>query len=291
MADLEHLILKAEALLDRLADYLPASKLAIDWNALAWRWQVIQGRGQLHPVAHPHKIQLADICNVDAQKAEIVRNTAQFVKGFPANNVLLTGARGTGKSTLVKALLSEFSNAGLRIIEVDKQDLVALPDIVALISNRPERFIIFCDDLSFEASDPGYKALKVVLDGSISATSENVLVYATSNRKHLMPEFMAENLETQYVGEEIRPGETSEEKISLSERFGLWLSFYAFDQDEYLRVAEHWLAQLGVKDFNEETRRAALMFSLTRGARSGRVAYQFARDYAGRMALTSQQNL
>ena len=289
MADLEHLILRAEALLDRLADYLPASKLAIDWNALAWRWQVIQGRGHLYAVPHPHKIQLADICNVDAQKAEIVRNTAQFVKGFPANNVLLTGARGTGKSTLVKALLSEFSSAGLRIIEVDKQDLVALPDIVALISNRPERFIIFCDDLSFEASDPGYKALKVVLDGSISATSENVLVYATSNRKHLMPEFMAENLETQYVGEEIRPGETSEEKISLSERFGLWLSFYAFDQDEYLRVAEHWLMQLGVKDFNEETRRAALMFSLTRGARSGRVAYQFAHDYAGRMALTAQK--
>ncbi len=289
MAELEHLILKAEALLDRLADYLPASKLAIDWNALAWRWQVIQGRGHLHPVANPHKIQLADICNVDAQKAEIVRNTAQFVKGFPANNVLLTGARGTGKSTLIKALLSEFSNAGLRIIEVDKQDLVALPDIVALISNRPERFIIFCDDLSFEASDPGYKALKVVLDGSISATSENVLVYTTSNRKHLMPEFMAENLETQYVGEEIRPGETSEEKISLSERFGLWLSFYAFDQDEYLRVAEHWLAQLGLKNFNEEARRAALMFSLTRGARSGRVAYQFARDYAGRMALTAQK--
>ena len=243
----------------------------------------------IYAVPHPHKIQLADICNVDAQKAEIVRNTAQFVKGFPANNVLLTGARGTGKSTLVKALLSEFSKSGLRIIEVDKQDLVALPDIVALISHRPERFIIFCDDLSFEASDPGYKALKVVLDGSISATSENVLVYATSNRKHLMPEFMAENLETQYVGEEIRPGETSEEKISLSERFGLWLSFYAFDQDEYLRVAEHWLAQLGVKDFNEETRRAALMFSLTRGARSGRVAYQFARDYAGRMALTAQK--
>ncbi len=289
MADLEHLILRAEALLDRLADYLPASKLAIDWNALAWRWQVIQGRGHLYAVPHPHKIQLADICNLDAQKAEIVRNTAQFVKGFPANNVLLTGARGTGKSTLVKALLSEFSSAGLRIIEVDKQDLVALPDIVALISNRPERFIIFCDDLSFEASDPGYKTLKVVLDGSISATSENVLVYATSNRKHLMPEFMAENLETQYVGEEIRPGETSEEKISLSERFGLWLSFYAFDQDEYLRVAEHWLMQLGVKDFNEETRRAALMFSLTRGARSGRVAYQFAHDYAGRMALTAQK--
>ena len=291
MADFEHLIHRAEALLNRLAEYLPPPKAEVDWHALAWRWQVFQGRGHLHAVPNPHQIRLVDVCNVDAQKAEVVRNTAQFVKGFPANNVLLTGARGTGKSTLVKALLSEFAKDGLRIIEVDKQDLIALPDIVALISNRPERFIIFCDDLSFEASDPGYKALKVVLDGSISATSDNVLVYATSNRKHLMPEFMAENLETQYVGEEIWPGETSEEKISLSERFGLWLSFYAFDQDEYLRVAEHWLAQLGVKDFNEETRRAALMFSLTRGARSGRVAYQFARDYAGRMALTSQQNL
>ena len=202
--------------------------------------------------------------------------------------MLLTGARGTGKSTLVKALLSEFAKDGLRIIEVDKQDLVALPEIVALLQARPERFIVFCDDLSFEASDPGYKALKVVLDGSISATSENVLVYATSNRKHLMPEFMAENLETKYVGDEIRPGETSEEKVSLSERFGLWLSFYAFDQDEYLRVAEHWIKQLGLPEFNEETRRAALMFSLTRGARSGRVAYQFARDYAGRMVLNRQ---
>jgi predicted AAA+ superfamily ATPase len=290
MADFEHLIHRAEALLNRLAEYLPPPKAEIDWHALAWRWQVSQGRGHLHAVPNPHQIRLADVCNVDAQKSEVVRNTAQFVKGFPANNVLLTGARGTGKSTLVKALLSEFAKDGLRIIEVDKQDLIALPDIVALISNRPERFIIFCDDLSFEASDPGYKALKVVLDGSISATSDNVLVYATSNRKHLMPEFMAENLETQYVGEEIRPGETSEEKISLSERFGLWLSFYAFDQDEYLAVAEHWLKQLGIATFDPEMRQAALMFSLTRGARSGRVAYQFARDFAGRMALNYQKS-
>jgi predicted AAA+ superfamily ATPase len=285
MANIEHLISRAEALLAKLEVLLPQAPSAVDWDALAWRWQVLNGCGHLKAVSDPHKIQLADVCNVDAQKAEIVRNTAQFVKSFPANNVLLTGARGTGKSTLVKALLSEFAKDGLRIIEVDKQDLVALPEIVSLLKDRSERFIVFCDDLSFEASDPGYKALKVVLDGSISATSENVLVYATSNRKHLMPEFMAENLETQYVGEEIRPGETSEEKVSLSERFGLWLSFYGFDQDEYLRVAEHWLKQLGIQEFNEETRRAALMFSLTRGARSGRVAYQFARDYAGRAAL------
>ena len=290
MADFESLIQKAEALIARLEAVLPPLSIDIDWNALAWRWQVINGRGYLQVIPYPHQIKLEAICNVDAQKAEIVRNTAQFVSGFPANNVLLTGARGTGKSTLVKALLSEFSQDGLRILEVDKQDLVALPEIVSQLRIRPERFIIFCDDLSFEASDPGYKALKVVLDGSIATTSDNVVVYATSNRRHLMPEYMTENLETQYVGEEIRPGETSEEKISLSERFGLWLSFYAFDQDEYLSVAAYWLAQYGIAEFSEEVRRAALTFSLTRGARSGRVAYQFARDYAGRQALVNQKS-
>ncbi len=285
MANIEGLITRAEALLEKLGAYLPANDQAVDWNSLAWRWQIRNGRGYLEAVPHPHQIKLESICNVDAQKSEVVRNTAQFVNGFPANNVLLTGARGTGKSTLVKALLSEFAKDGLRIVEVEKQDLVALPEIVSLLRSRPERFIVFCDDLSFEAAEPGYKALKVVLDGSISATSENVIVYATSNRRHLMPEFMAENLETQYVGEEIRPGETSEEKISLSERFGLWLSFYAFDQDEYLNVATYWLKQYGITDMSEEVRQAALLFSLTRGARSGRVAYQFARDYAGQKAL------
>lgn len=289
MSTVESLIARAESLLEKLAAYLPATPQAVDWSALAWRWQMMNGRGYLQAVPHPHQIKLEAICNVDAQKAEVVRNTAQFVNGFPANNVLLTGARGTGKSTLVKALLSEFAKDGLRIVEVDKQELVALPEIVALLRARSERFIIFCDDLSFEAADPGYKALKVVLDGSISTTSENVVVYATSNRRHLMPEFMAENLETQYVGEEIRPGETSEEKVSLSERFGLWLSFYAFDQDEYLTVAAYWLKQYGIVDMNDEVRRAALTFSLTRGARSGRVAYQFARDYAGRQALASKK--
>jgi predicted AAA+ superfamily ATPase len=285
MANIEGLITRAEALLEKLGAYLPANEQEVNWNSLAWRWQERNGRGYLEAVPHPHQIKLESICNVDAQKSEVVRNTAQFVNGFPANNVLLTGARGTGKSTLVKALLSEFAKDGLRIIEVGKQDLVALPEIVNLIRSRPERFIVFCDDLSFEVAEPGYKALKVVLDGSISATSENVIVYATSNRRHLMPEFMAENLETQYVGEEIRPGETSEEKISLSERFGLWLSFYAFDQDEYLNVAAYWLKQYGIAEMHQEVRQAALLFSLTRGARSGRVAYQFARDYAGQKAL------
>jgi predicted AAA+ superfamily ATPase len=285
MADFESLIQKAEALIARLEAVLPPLSIDIDWNALAWRWQVKQGRGYLKAIDHPHHIVLDSICNVDEQKSEIVRNTAQFVNGFPANNVLLTGARGTGKSTLVKALLSEFSKDGLRLVEVEKEDLVDLPEIVEILRNRPECFIVFCDDLSFEANEPGYKSLKVVLDGSISSTSDNVLVYATSNRRHLLPEFMAENLQTQYVGEEIRPGDTTEEKISLSERFGLWLSFYAFDQDEYLKVAEYWLMHFGISEMTQEIRQAALLFSLTRGARSGRVAYQFARDYVGRSAL------
>lgn len=285
MADFESLIQKAESLIARLDAVLPPVATDIDWNALAWRWQVKQGRGYLKAVDHPHHIVLDAICNVDEQKSEIVRNTAQFVNGFPANNVLLTGARGTGKSTLVKALLSEFSKDGLRLVEVEKEDLVDLPEIVEILRNRPECFIVFCDDLSFEATEPGYKSLKVVLDGSISSTSDNVVVYATSNRRHLMPEFMAENLQTQYVGEEIRPGDTTEEKVSLSERFGLWLSFYAFDQDEYLKVAQYWLMHFGSSEMTAEIRQAALLFSLTRGARSGRVAYQFARDYVGRSAL------
>lgn len=285
MADFESLIQKAESLIARLEGVLPPVATDIDWNALAWRWQVKQGRGYLRAVDHPHHIVLDAICNVDEQKSEIVRNTAQFVNGFPANNVLLTGARGTGKSTLVKALLSEFSKDGLRLVEVEKEDLVDLPEIVEILRNRPECFIVFCDDLSFEASEPGYKSLKVVLDGSISSTSDNVVVYATSNRRHLMPEFMAENLQTQYVGEEIRPGDTTEEKVSLSERFGLWLSFYAFDQDEYLKVAQYWLMHFGIPEMTAEIRQAALLFALTRGARSGRVAYQFARDYVGRSAL------
>ena len=289
MADFESLISRAESLLARLEAVLPVAAVEPDWTAIAWRWHVVNGRGALQAVPHPHRINLNDLQNIDDQKAEVVRNTLQFVRGFPANNVLLTGARGTGKSTLVKALLSKFSKDGLRVVEVEKQDLVALPEIVDLLRNRPEHFIIFCDDLTFDAGEPGYKALKVVLDGSIAATSDNVLVYATSNRRHLMPEYMAENLETQHLGEEIRPGDTTEEKISLSERFGIWLSFYAFDQDEYLNVAQQWLKHYGIKKMTDEIRQAALLFSNTRGARSGRVAYQFARDYAGRSALAHKK--
>ncbi|HEX7953249.1 MAG TPA: ATP-binding protein, partial [Burkholderiales bacterium] len=220
-------------------------------------------------------------------------NTRQFIEGLTANNVLLTGARGTGKSSLVKALLNKYSSKGLRLIEVDKQDLTDLPDIVDTIADVPWKFILFCDDLSFDAEEPGYKALKVILDGSISATSENLLIYATSNRRHLMPEFMKENLETKYLGEEIHPGETVEEKISLSERFGLWVSFYPFDQDEYLTIVDYWLGELGVaeRERNAEVRNEALQWALTRGSRSGRVAWHFARDWAGRhkVALSSRR--
>jgi len=285
MADFEHLISRAEALVARLEGLLPPTASEPDWSAVAWRWQQHHGRGYLITVPHPHRISLADLHNIDDQKTEIVRNTRQFLQNLPANNALLTGARGTGKSSLVKALLSDFAKEGLRLVEVEKQDLVALPEIVALIRNRPEHFIVFCDDLSFETGEPGYKALKVVLDGSVAATSDNVLVYATSNRRHLMPEYMSENLETQHLDGEIRPGDSTEEKISLSERFGLWLSFYPFDQDEYLKVSQQWLSHYGIKKMTDEVRRAALQFSLTRGSRSGRIAYQFARDYSGKQKL------
>ena len=250
---------------------------------MAFRWRRRQGHGVFVPVTNMHRIGLEDLRGVDRQKQLIERNTLQFVEGRPANNVLLTGARGTGKSSLVKACLNRFSRRGLRLIEVDKTDLVDLPEIVERVAERPERFVVFCDDLSFEASEPGYKALKVVLDGSIAATSDNVLVYATSNRRHLMPEYMDENLEYRHVDGEIHPGETSEEKISLSERFGLWVSFYPFDQDEYLRIVAHWLRYFGCTERDIAlAREEALQWSLGRGSRSGRIAWHFARDYAGR---------
>jgi predicted AAA+ superfamily ATPase len=287
VADLEKLVQRAETLLQRLEHLLPPPPAEPDWSAVAYRWRRVRGQGVLHPVKHPHKVNLSDLQDIDRQKALIEANTRQFVEGRPANNVLLTGARGTGKSSLVKACFNKFRNKGLRIIEVDKQDLIDLPDICDLIAGRPERFILFCDDLSFEASETAYKALKAALDGSIAAPLENMLIYATSNRRHLMPEFMAENLETKYVGDEIHPGETAEEKISLSERFGLWVSFYPFDQDAYLDIVAHWLAALGCppRDIaHADTREAALQWALQRGSRSGRVALQFARDWAGRHA-------
>ena len=266
----------------RLERLLPPPDAAPDWNAsTAFRWRKNARGGYLEAVKHPHSIRFSDLQDIDEQKKRLRENTQQFVAGRPANNVLLTGARGTGKSSLVKAALNEFASKGLRLIEVDKRDLVDLPDIVDLVSGRKERFVIFCDDLSFEASDAGYKSLKVALDGSIAGSADNVLIYATSNRRHLMPEFMNENLEFKHIGEEIHPGETTEEKISLSERFGLWLSFYPFDQEQYLQIADHWVESLGAKP-DEASRKAALLWALERGSRSGRVAWQFARDWAGR---------
>ncbi|MCX8116079.1 MAG: ATP-binding protein, partial [Burkholderiaceae bacterium] len=230
-----------------------------------------------------------DLQHVDAQKEQILRNTEQFVLGLPANNVLLTGARGTGKSSLIRACLVRFFDRGLRLIEVDKRDLVDLTDIVALVADRPERFVVFCDDLSFEEGESSYKALKAQLDGSVAAPSDNVLIYATSNRRHLMPEYMRENLETKYQADgEIHPAETVEEKVSLSERFGLWLSFHPFRQDDYLDIVAHWLTRLGAsRVLIDAARTEALQFALQRGSRSGRVALQFARDYAGRHGLAA----
>jgi len=278
---------RAEQMLTKLETLLAPQPAPIVWDSsIAYRWRrVPNAPGRLQPVRHVHRIELSDLQGIGAQIARVEQNTRQFMDGRPANNVLLTGARGTGKSSIVKGLLNKYYRRGLRLIEIDKSDLVELPAITELVSARPERFILFCDDLTFEAGEPGYIALKVALDGSIATTSENLLIYATSNRRHLMPEYMAENLETKYVGEEIHPGETVEEKISLSERFGLWVSFYPFDQDEYLAIVSHWLQRLGCSaDQAKRARDEALQWALQRGSRSGRVAYQFARDWAGRHA-------
>ncbi|MDO9166388.1 MAG: ATP-binding protein, partial [Rhodoferax sp.] len=235
-------------------------------------------------VRHVGAMRLSDLKEIEPQKEKIQLNTRQFVSGKPANNVLLTGARGTGKSSLIKACLNEYADRGLRLIEVDKADLIDLPDIVDVVSERPEKFIVFCDDLSFEDGEPGYKALKSILDGSVAATTPNVLIYATSNRRHLLPEYMKENLSYTHTEDgEVHPGEVVEEKISLSERFGLWVSFYPFTQNEYLTIVAQWLSSFSVTATAiEAARPEALVWALERGSRSGRVAYQFARDYAGK---------
>ena len=285
---LERLVQRAEALMARIEQVLPQPMAEPDWSAsVAFRYRKRNnGRGGLEPVRHVAKLSLVDLQEIDGQKEKIQRNTEQFVKGLPANNVLLTGARGTGKSSLIKACLNEYGSQGLRLIEVDKDDLTDLPDIIELVSERPEKFMIFCDDLSFEDGEPGYKALKSILDGSIAAATPNVLIYATSNRRHLLPEYMKENLTYTHTEDgEVHPGEGVEEKISLSERFGLWVSFYPFSQDEYLTIAAQWLSAFGIKPAEiEAAKPEALVWALERGSRSGRVAFQFARDYAGKHA-------
>ena len=282
--DLSNLLQRAERVLEQLEAYLPPAPPAIDWNAHAFIWRRRGARGWLDAVKHIATIAPEDLQHIEQQKDIITRNTAQFVAGKPANNVLMTGARGTGKSSLVKAMLNQFADQGLRLIEIDKDDMGDLPDIIELIAERPERFIIFSDDLSFEDGESGYKALKSVLDGSVAVPSDNVLIYATSNRRHLMPEYAAENLQTTTPATgELHYGEAVEEKVSLSERFGIWLSFYQFKQDDYLDIVYYWLKTLGYPaERVEEARREALQWALHRGSRSGRVAQQFARDWVAR---------
>ena len=284
----ERLMARVESLVMRIESVLPQPLSPPDWNAsLAFRYRKrSSGHGSLEPVRHIGCMGLSDLKEIDDQKEKIQRNTEQFVSGKPANNVLLTGSRGTGKSSLIKACLNEYSARGLRLIEVDKADLTDLPDIVDVVANLPEKFIVFCDDLSFEEGESGYKALKSILDGSIAAATPNVLIYATSNRRHLLPEYMTENLTyTHTENGEVHPGEVVEEKISLSERFGLWVSFYPFSQDEYLTIVAQWLSSFGVDEpAIAAARPESLVWALQRGSRSGRVAYQFARDYAGKHA-------
>jgi hypothetical protein len=286
----EQLLTRAESLLARIESVLPQPLGAPDWSqAIAWRYRKrSSGHGTLEPVRHVGAMALDNLKEISVQKEKIRTNTEHFVRGLPANNVLLTGARGTGKSSLIKACLNEFAAQGLRLIEVDKADLVDLSDIVDVVADRPEKFIVFCDDLSFDEGEPGYKALKSILDGTVAASSPNVLVYATSNRRHLLPEYMKENLTYQHTDDgEVHPGEVVEEKISLSERFGLWVSFYPFTQAEYLTIVDQWLASFGVSpDAMAAAHQPSLVWALERGSRSGRVAWQFARDYAGRNGTT-----
>jgi predicted AAA+ superfamily ATPase len=293
--DLASLIARAEEVLARVEALLPPTAPDPDWRKVtAARWRKQGGRSYLQGIAHPHAIRLDDLVAVDEQKRVIDRNTRHFVAGLPANNVLLTGSRGTGKSSLVKAMLAKYASRGLRVIEVEKGDLTDLPDIAERVEGRPERFIIFCDDLTFDAGESGYRALKVMLDGSIAGGANNLLVYATSNRRHMLPEYFSENLETKHMGEEVHPGETIEEKNSLSERFGLWISFYPFGQDDYLAAVAGWLAHFGVKapadarDAHARTQEA-LQWALARGSRSGRVAWQFAKNYAGLHPLPAKR--
>ncbi|MGD8497888.1 MAG: ATP-binding protein [Chromatiales bacterium] len=292
MSELEDLIRRGGRLLERLEALLPDPSREPDWSAPALRWHSGRGGsgllgGRLEPIHEPQRIALDDLLHVERQKTVLDQNTRQFLAGLPANNALLWGSRGTGKSSLIKALLTEHAKDGLRLVEIERTDLVDLPTILGRLGSRPERFLIFSDDLSFEAGDPSYKVLKALLDGSLAGPPDNVLIYATSNRRHLLPEFAAENLEARQVDGEIHHGEGVEEKISLSERFGIWLSFYPFKQEEYLRIVGHWIDVLGGSGIGdpESMRREALQFALQRGSRSGRVARQFAADWVGRRRL------
>lgn len=290
--------MSSEQFMQRVADFidrfertLPATPSAVDWSStFAARWSMEGQLCQLRPLQVSLSLRLDDLVGVDRQKQLLESNTGQFVRGLPANNALLWGARGTGKSSLVRALLSEYAQAGMRLIEVDKADLVHLSALLPLLAGQPWRFVLFCDDLAFETDDSGYKALKTVLDGTVEASPENILLYATSNRRHLLPEHNSDNLSARQVDGEIHPGEAIEEKIALSDRFGLWVSFYPFSQEHYLAVVQKWLGQLAGEyglqwQWDEPLQLEALRWATGRGNRNGRCAYQFARSWVGRQLL------
>ena len=288
MSDADNFFRRAGSLLDRLERFVPVADRVDLGNGIAWRWRKINNVGSLQVINRFNPISLDDLHHIDHQKRELIRNTLQFLNGLPANNALLWGPRGTGKSSLVKALLNAYAKDGLRMIEVERRDLIDLPDIVEHLDDDDGKFVVFCDDLSFDEQDNTYRALKVVLDGSVLSTPDNLIIYATSNRRHLVPERLADNLDARPVDGEIHQSEAVEEKISLSERFGLWLSFHPFNQESYLDIVTHWLTEFGVDfDENDEVRRAALQWAMLHGSRSGRSAYQFAKDWAGRAGLES----
>lgn len=293
---LPKLVEKLDYLLDRITPLLPVNPRPVDWaNVPAAIWQRSQFHGYLEAVKSTPRTSLDDILEVDRQKTQVVRNTEQFVRGLPANNVLLSGSRGTGKSSLIQALLNEYQGDGLRIIQVDKTDLADLLHIVATVQDEPYRFILFCDDLSFEAQDEGYKALKSALDGGVYSPPDNILIYATSNRRHLMPDYHSDNEGARVVETEIHHAEAVEEKVSLSDRFGLWVTFYPINQDAYLEIAQHWLNQMGqrhglVPEWNDEVRLLCIRWAGNRGNRSGRTAYQFARHWIGQLLLDAKAN-
>lgn len=286
MSDADHFYSRALSVLERLDRFIPTTDHPDLANGIAWRWRKQNAIGGLCRIDRFNPISLDDLHHIDHQKQELVRNTRQFLRGLPANNALLWGPRGTGKSSLVKALLNAYAGDGLKLIEVERHALVDLPDIVEALDGNQSKFVVFCDDLSFDEHDNSYRALKVVLDGSVLNTPDNIIIYATSNRRHLLPEHQADNLDARSLDGEIHQSEAVEERISLSERFGLWLSFHPFNQDCYLDIVNHWLMDLGIDPGEDRgVRRAALQWAMLHGSRSGRSAYQFAKDWVGRTAL------